>query len=250
MKGLITCLLLMLATCGFSQDVSVLMKEAENFERQLKEAEALEKYKQVLVQQPDNSKALVKAAEMNASVGNRITDKQNKRLYMESAYAFAQRAFKADSTQADASYAMAMTSGKMTEVETDNKKLVGYIRDIKYYADKALSLDPNHAKANYILGKWHYDVTAISGFKKAAVKLLYGGLPLGNLEDAAKYMEKCRSLEPYFAVNYLALGKVYKEDHKPAQALEVLGKLVKLPTRSSDDAAAKTEGAQLLATLQ
>jgi hypothetical protein len=46
-------------------------------------------------------------------------------------FSFANRSFQADSNQADASYAMAMASGKMTDVETENKKLVAYVRDIK-----------------------------------------------------------------------------------------------------------------------
>ncbi|NCI46304.1 tetratricopeptide repeat protein [Sediminibacterium soli] len=250
MKTLFSFLLLLATTALFSQDVTVLMKEGDNFEKQFKEAEALDKYKQVLLLEPNHQKALVKAAEMNVAVGSRQTDKQAKRLYIESGYAFAQRAFNTDSSQADASYAMAMTSGKMTEIETENKKLVGYVRDVRYYADKALSLNANHAKANYTLGKWHYEMANLSGIRKAAVKLLYGGLPPGSFEDAERYMEKCKSLEPYFAPNYLDLAKAYKDDHKPAQAIEVLTRLVKLPTRSSEDITVKAEGAKLLASMQ
>lgn len=243
-------LLAVSATIVVAQDVPVLMKEADNFEKQLKEPEALEKYKQVLTLQPANLKALVKAAEMNVIISNRQQDNNTKRLYIESAYAFAKRAYAADSMQADACYAMAMASGRMTETETEKKKLVGYVRDTKAYADKALAINPDHARANYTLGRWHYEMANLSGIKKAAVKLLYGGLPEGSLEEAEKYMEKCRTLEPYFAPNYLGLAKAYKDDHKPAQALEVLNKLVKLPVRSSDDSAAKAEGSVLLAGMQ
>lgn len=232
------------------QDIAVLLKEADNLEKQLKETEALEKYKQVLLSSAVNIKALVKAAELNVLFGGKEKDKKNKRLYYESALAFAQRAIQADGNSADANYAMAMASGKLTDVETENKKIVGFVKDVKNYADKAILINPNHAKANYTLGKWHYEMVTLSGIKKMAVKLLYGGLPDGDLDKAITLMEKCKMIEPYFAPNYLDLGKAYKEARQPSKATEVLNKLIKLPTRSSDDIAIKAEGAQLLASLQ
>lgn len=240
---------LLMLTAG-AQDINVLLKEADNLEKQLKEPEALDRYKQVLLQNPVQLKALVKAAELNVALGNRQTDKTSKRLYYETALSFANRAFMADSSQADASYAMSMTSGKMTDVETENRKIVAYVKDVKKYADRALSINPNHARANYTLGKWHYEMANLSGVKKMAVKLFYGGLPEGNLDDAIMHMEKCRSLEPYFVSNYLDLAKAYKDNRRPAQAIEVLNRLVKLPTRSTDDIANKAEGAKLLESMQ
>lgn len=240
---------LLMLTAG-AQDINVLLKEADNLEKQLKEPEALDRYKQVLLQNPVQLKALVKAAELNVALGNRQTDKNSKRLYYETALSFANRAFMADSNQADASYAMSMASGKMTDVETENRKIVAYVKDVKKYADRALSINPNHARANYTLGKWHYEMANLSGIKKIAVKLFYGGLPEGNLDDAIMYMEKCKTLEPYFVSNYLDLAKVYKDNHRPAQAIEVLNRLVKLPTRSTDDIANKAEGAKLLESMQ
>ena len=233
-----------------SQDIPVLLKEADNLEKQQKETDALDKYKQILVLEPGNIKALVKAAELNISLSNRQADKNNRRLYIESSFSFAKRAIIADSMQADANYAMAMASGKMTDIETENKKIVAYVKEVKQYTDKALSINPNHAKANYTLGKWHYEMATLSGIKKAAVKLFYGGLPEGNLESAIQYMEKCKTLEPYFVTNYLDLAKAYKENRQPAKAIEILLRLVKLPTRTTDDVALKAEGAKLLASMQ
>jgi tetratricopeptide (TPR) repeat protein len=250
MRFLFSCVVLFAVVTARGQDIPILLKEADNFEKQQKEPEALEKYKQVLLQEPTQLKALVKCAELNVSIGSRQADKNGKRLYFETALSFANRAFMADSTQSNASYVMAMASGKMADVETENKKIVAYVKDVKRYADKALALDSNNAKANYIFGKWNYEMANLSGLKKTAVKLFYGGLPEGTFELAIQYMEKCKTLEPYFAPNYLDLGKAYKDDRKPAQAIEVLTKLVKLPTRTSDDITAKAEGAKLLDSMQ
>jgi tetratricopeptide (TPR) repeat protein len=234
----------------FSQDIAILAKEAENIERQLKEPEALAKYKQILVLDPNNIKWLVKATELEVAIGGREKDEKNKRLLFESAMAYAQRALKLDPNSADANYAMATVSGKMTDLDIENKKIVAYVKDVKEYADKALSINPNHARANYTLGKWHYEMVTLSGLKKAAVKLFYGGLPNGDLEKAIVYMEKCRTLEPYFVTNQFDLAKAYKENRQPAKAIEVLERMVKMPNRLFNDIALKTEGAKLLASLQ
>lgn len=246
-------LLLFLMFIGFSlqaQDINLLLKEADNFEKQQKGVEALEKYKQVLILDPVNIKSLIKSAEINVSLGNRQADKNSKRIYYETALSFANRAFVKDSMQADANYVMAMSSGKMTDVESENKKIVYYVKETKRYADKALSINPNHARANYTLGKWHYEMANLSGIKKIAVKLFYGGLPESSLEQAIISMEKCKSLDSYFVPNFLDLAKAYKDNRQPAQAIDVLNKLVKLPTRTLDDVILKAEGVKLLESMQ
>lgn len=244
------CLLFGWINTADAQDIVILAKEADNAERQLKEPEALAKYKQILVLEPNQIKYLVKAAELEVAIGGREKDEKNKRLLFESAMAYAQRALDIDPNNADANYAMATVSGKMTDLDIENKKIVAYVKEVKQYADKALSINPNHARANYTLGKWHYEMVTLSGIKKAAVKLFYGGLPNGDLDKAILYMEKCRTLEPYFVTNQLDLAKAYKESRQPAKAIEVLEKLVKMPNRSFNDIAMKAEGAKILASLQ
>lgn len=232
-----------------AQDLTGILKEAESLEKQLKEPEALEKYKQALLIAPLNIKALVKAAELNVLLGGNQKDKKNKRLYFETAKSYADKAIQTDANNADANYLISMVSGKLTDIESDNKKIVDLVKDVKVYADKALIINPNHARANYTLGKWHLEMVTLSGFKKVAVKLLYGGLPEGDLNKAILYMEKCKSLEPYFAPAYLDLSKAYIANNQNQAAIETLNKLTKLPVRSTEYMVIKEEGVKLLATL-
>lgn len=250
MKWLFFLLIFPISFSSKAQDPSVLLKEADNYERQIKESEALDKYKQVLAIDPANVKALVKAAELNASIGGRLVEKNSRKLYFETAAAYAKKAFDVDPNNADANYVMGMAAGKMTDVETENKKIVAFVKDAKTYNENAIAINPKHAKATYSIGKWHYEMVNLSGIKKIAVKLFYGGLPNGDLDSAITYFEKCRLLDPYFALNYLDLAKAYRDNHRPTQAIEILNKLVKLPTRTGDDAAIKAEGAKLLNDIQ
>lgn len=250
MRSLLVIVVLLLSVNLFSQDVNILLKEASNLERSLKDEQALDKYKDILATDQTNLLSLTRGSELSAAIGARQADKKAKQAYYDKAKEYAVKALAVNSNSADANYAMALVSNKFTEVETDNKKLVADVKDVKNYGDKALSINPNHGKANHIVGKWNFDMIALTWTKKAALKVLFGGMPQASIEKAYKYMEKCKSVEPYFVVNFLDLAKAYKYDNKPAKAIEVLSQLVKLPTRTADDMALKAEGKKLLAEMQ
>ncbi|MEP6846650.1 MAG: hypothetical protein ABI861_11625 [Panacibacter sp.] len=250
MKKILVILFFFTSATLHPQDINILLKEASNYEKQLNETDAYKKYAQVAELDAKNINALVKCAEINSAIGARQKDKNAKAIYYNAAQTFAQKAYAADSNSADANYAMALVAAKMTEVAGENKLVVAFVRQSKLYADKALALNPSHAKANYTLGKWHYEMLTLSWGKKAAVKTLYGGLPKGDIDSALYYMEQCRKLDMYFVRNYLDLAKAYQYNNRPAQAIEVLSKLVRLPNRTPDDAALKEEGKKMLEGMQ
>ncbi|QEC66929.1 hypothetical protein FRZ67_06315 [Panacibacter ginsenosidivorans] len=250
MKYILIALFFVCSAFLHAQDINILLKEASNYEKQLNETEAYKKYAQVAELDTKNITALVKCTEINCAIGTRQKDKSAKTIYFNAAQTFAQKAYAADSTKADASYAMSLAAAKMTEVAEENKQVVAWVRQSKLYAGKALLLNPGHAKANYTMGKWHYEMTNLSWGKKAAVKTLYGGLPKGDMDSAIYYMEQCRKFDMYFVQNYLDLAKAYRDTDRPALELEVLNKLVKLPNRTPDDAAWKEEGKKMLEGIQ
>jgi tetratricopeptide (TPR) repeat protein len=242
--------MLLLSSQTFAQDVQVLLREAQNLDRTLKEDFAFDKYKQVLTIDPKNMQALIRSAEISVAGGSRQGNKKIKKGFFETAKDYADKALAVDSSSVDANYIRALAALKLTEVETENKKLVAHIKDSRTFADKALSINPNHAKANYVLGKWNFDMVNMQWAKKAAVKVLFGKMPEATIEDAEKYMEKAKAIEPYFVINSLDLAKAYKYDNKAAKAIEVLNQLVRLPNRTADDANLKAEGKKMLSEMQ
>ena len=246
----IVCFLCLLGVAGFSQDINVQLKEAVNLERQLKEADALSKYKEILGTAPTNIGVLVKCVELNCVIGDEQANKNNKQASYAAALSYAEQAYAADSNSADANYALALIKDKFIDVETENKKIVELERQVKMYADKALAINPNHSRANYVEGKWNYEIVSLPWLKLAATKTLHKGFPDADIDSAVAYMEKCRTLEQYFAANYLVLAKAYKFKKRPALAVDILNKLVKLPNRTGNDAAIKSEGQQMLSEMQ
>ncbi|MFT4152403.1 hypothetical protein [Parafilimonas sp.] len=248
LPALVTCLCLWLQLPA--QDNTALLREAKQLELKFDEAGALEKYKQAAEADASNTNALVKCAELSCSIGNREKDAASKAGYFSKAFAYAQKAYANDSANADACYAMALVNYRMAALGTGNKELTENIKQTKIFADKSLAANSNNAKANYVLGMWHFELIRSGWLKKKGVKDFYNKIPDTQVDSAAWFMEKARSIDPYFAQDHLDLAKVYIYDHQPAKALEVLNKLVKLPNRIYDDAAYKAEGKQLLAKNQ
>lgn len=235
---------------GDAQDNSALLRDAKNFELKFDEPSALEKYKLLAEKDSTNIFVLVKCTELNCSIGERQKDKKIKAAYFDSAAAYAAKAYRHSTSSADACYAKALVAAKMTETDEDNKEIVEDVKAIKIYADAALAANTNHAKANYILGKWHFELIRLSWLKRTAIKAFYGGIPDTQIDSAIYFMEKSRIADPYFALDYLDLAKAYQYDHQPGKAIEVLNQLIRLPNRSYEDAAIKEEGKQLLSKLQ
>lgn len=246
MKKLLGILFAFACITAKSQDVNVMMKEASNLEIKLDEAGALGKYKQVYLLDTNNVAALVKSSELSSRIGNRQKDNNAKSDLYNQAQSYAMKALSKDSVNAEAAYALSLASQNLAGVSNDNKQKVAYTFQAKNYADKALAADPSNAKANFAAGNWHYQMLTIPGLKKTAAKVLYGKLPEADIDSAIYYMEKSRSLDPYFALDYLQLGKAYEFKGQPAKAIEVYTKLVKLPNRTADDAVLKEEGKKSL----
>ena len=250
MKKILLSLFILISVKTYCQDVNVLMKQATNYERVLKEDSALLKYKEVLAANTDNMQAMIKVSLLTTSLGARLTVKLQQKEKYETAKTYADKALELDSTNADANYAKALAYFKLSTVDSENKKMVALLKESRLTAEKVLLINPGHGRANFLLGKWNFDIVNTAWTKKAAVRVLYGGIPEATIESAIIFMEKCRNTEPYFVQNFLELGKAYRFNNNPAKALEVFNQLIKLPNRTADDAAWKAEGKKLLAEIQ
>lgn len=252
MKKILFCICLLAATQIFAQDEdpATLMEDGRKLEQRMKDAEALEKYRQVSLIQPSNIKAWVKMAEISCSLGGRATDLAEKTKYYTDAKGFADAALRQDSASGESNYIVSVVYGKLTEVEKKKETLVGYVKASKAYANKAVAATPPVGKAYNVLGRWHYEMLNVNALKKAAVKLVYGSFPESNIDSAIAYFERCKELEPYYCQNFLDLGKAYQYNKKYEKAIAVLQQLAKLPTKRQDDIAIKKEGAELLQELQ
>jgi tetratricopeptide (TPR) repeat protein len=237
-------LLLTLPQKLMAQDIGRFIKEAQQLEAAFKEKEALDKYSQVLKIQPNNITALCKSSELNNLLGRRQS-KDKQKEYYKTAVDFAQRALKVNPNSSEANFVMAMAMGRMALISSGEEKIKA-VKDIRYYAERCIQIDPANFKGYHVLGKWNFEVSDLSTLERWLVKITYGGLPKASLADAISNYEKSRQLNPRYVLNYLELAKAYKRKGDQKKAIEMLNAMMKLPNTSSDDPKIKSDGQKLL----
>lgn len=250
MKSLIILVLLGSPFLLKAQTVPVLLQEGANAEKQFNDVRALQYYQQALQMDTSNTSILVKCAELNCRIGDATADPAARASYFGTAKNLADKALLAGPGTAEANFAMAMVMGKLASVEKENRILVAEVNQVYLFAKKALAIDPDFAKAAFILGKWHYQILSLPWFKKAALRTFYRGLPPANMDSAVFYLEKCRRLDSYFLPAYLTLAQAYQYQNLPRQEIDVLNRLVRMPNRNAEDVTVKAEGQKLLSSLE
>ncbi len=232
-----------------AQSVDEMIDQAKQLEKQMKEADALAKYKEVLKVEPAQLAALVEASELSSREGNRQKEKDDKTRYFNEAKDYAQEALRQAPNDANANYAMAVAMGRLALISGAKDK-VAASREVKKYAELAIKFNPNYAQAYHVLGKWNYEVANLSFIEKNAAKALFGGLPDGTLQQAIDNYERCKKLDPSFILNYYELARAYNKNDQQTLAMEVLRKAVALRSIYQDDPAIKADCKKMLEEMQ
>jgi tetratricopeptide (TPR) repeat protein len=237
-------LLLTIPAKNFGQDVVELQKEAERLEV-TNEEEAFKRYQEILNLQPLNVNALCKCSELCSTIGHRQASKTAQITYFKAGRHFAQTALRIEPTSSEANFAMCLAMGRIALISSGKEKIEA-VSDIKRYAEISIKYDPTNFKPYHALGKWHYEVSDLSGLERTAAKLLYGGLPPATLKESIYYYDKSRILNPEFTLNYLELARCYHRNNQNPKAIEMLDKLMAMPVKTQDDTRVREEGKKLL----
>lgn len=228
-----------------AQDMTAMVKEADRLEAIPNEMAALNKFKEIAKLQPTHVYALSKCSELCSRIGSRETNPAKRDEWYKVAHAYATLALRADPQNDQANVAMAMVLGKSTLTKSGKEKLKN-ARVIKKHLDIALKTNPQNYLAWHILGRWNYELSNVSTIEKAGAKLFYGGVPEGTRKNAIMYMEKARSIQPSFILNYLSLATVYHKDGQTTKALGLLKAMQSIPIKTEDDARHKQDALELM----
>jgi hypothetical protein len=232
-----------------SQDVAQLLKEAQQQETLLHENEAFLKYAEIIKKDPNNLNALWKCSELCSRIGARQADKEKMRPYFFAARNYASNALHVNPNSSDANFVMSLALGRVSLI-SGTKERVMLARDVKYYAENAIRLDPNNFRAYHILGRWYYDVSNLNLAEKSFARIFYGKLPSASLDEAIFNFEKSRALNPAFILNYYELARSYHRMDEDKKAVAYLRILLGLPNLIYDDTRVKVIARQLLTEWQ
>ena len=243
----IGCFLFALSVVG--QDVNLILRDAQKEEAAFREREALAKYLEVLRYQPQHLTALCKTSELYSILGKRQQSKDKQKQYYQLGKKYAEQALRVNPNHAESNFVMAIAMGRIALISSGEERIQA-VREIRNYAEKCVRIDPNNYKGYHVLARWYLEISNLNSVERMLVKVAYGALPKATLEDAIKYYEKSRSLNPTFVVNYLELAKAYNRKGEEKKAIEMLRTMEKLPNTAADDPKIKREGRELLKEIE
>jgi FimV-like protein len=230
---------------GNAQTIATLIHRADSLEKVPNEQAALLLLLKVLSKDSTQVYALTKASELYSRIGKRQQNTKTAERYYHNAIELAEKALKLSPQNDEAHVSMAIALGRLGMTKSGKAK-VQSAKDIKTHADAALAINPKNFKAWHILGKWHYEVSGLNFMEKAALKLLYGGMPASSIQEAINAYKKARELTPNFMLNYLELAKAYYRNGNKTEALENLQKVISMKQFTEDDAEIQEEAKALL----
>lgn len=238
-----------IATIANAQQNTVTEQKADSLYDQFKEKEALELYKKVLKNNPDDYKALWRTSFLYSRIGNRLDDKSDQKEYFNRAINLAEHALAVDSTDTQSNFVMAVAMGRKALISGASDR-VAASRAIKKYADRAIKYDSTNAGAWHVLGRWHFKVDNLSWIERAAANTLFGGIPDASTKKAAEAIEKAISLDDDYILYYLDLAKVYEELGRDKEAISTCETALDKPNLTPDDPKLKEECRDLIDDLR
>lgn len=250
MKKVILSFLFILGLGGLvSAQTNLLVEEAKALERQYNTAQAILKYEQAIKEQPNQLNVIVRLIEIYCFELSDTKEEDKKREQLNKAKQLLLLAKSIDSTSADYLYSQTTYLGKLIEVSPVKEK-AQITKSIKQLLDEALAKEPNHVKSIYALAKWNQEVASLNPAVKAAMKVIFGGLPPASIDDAIELHQKARKLNPGYLANNYELALLLKKTNKPSQAIELLQTQMKLPTKTKEELEIKNLSKLLLHSLQ
>jgi len=146
----------------------------------------------------------------------------------------------------EAHFFLAVAIGQMTKV-VGGKRKIELSKDVEREAQATLVLDPRHAGAMHILGRWNYEIAGLGWLSKVAAKIVYGGVPPGaSYENAKDWFERAIAVRPDLPLNHLWLGETLIKLDDYAGAREQLQACLALDDAMWDDPLTKSRAQKTL----
>ena len=140
---------------------------------------------------------------------------------------------------------MGVALGRIALISSSKEK-VKLSKQIKELGDKCIQLNPNHAGGYHLLGKWNYEVWNLNFVEKAAVNMLFGGLPAADIKKSVTYLNKAIELRPDYLLYKLDLAKSLYDAEKKSEAIALLKIITDSKPSLQDDASVINEAKLLI----
>ena len=251
LRVIVSALILFSTVKGFSQSNADLYKTAVGLRMKGQYHSALAIFKLLLSRDSNNTEYLYYVAVLSCKTLHDDSKPSDPPIdqYKHMEY-LAKKSLGLDSNNAESHYAYAFAIGVVSEYAS-HKQQIAIAGIMKKEIDKCLKLNPHHAGAYHLLGRWFDKLAGFNSVEKMAVKVLYGAsLPEGTYAEAAAAYEKAILYEPEYILHQYELAFVYHQMGKETDAKVWLQNAINSKYAGDDSAAVKTSCRKLLTQLK
>lgn len=236
MKSAITLFLLVFATgITVAQSNEQLYTEAIKLRNKYKDNEAFEIFKELYERDSSNAEYTAQLGYGYAKTGVTKPTEAERMKYYREAERLGKKAISQDNNNAEAHFTYVLALGRLNE-NASSKQKISNAKLIKKEAERVLQLDPNHAGAYHVLGRWHRTIAGFSSIEKAMINTFFGGVPEGGTyEDAKKCFIKAAKLQPDYILHFYELAVTYKDTKEYEMARAVLKKAMQISPANEVD---------------
>ena len=235
-----------------AQSVSALLATGDTLTLALRPDLALERYAAAAALDSTLYPALWKAGRAAVDVAKQIEDEDPRsRVARDSLYqlarGYAERAIRADSTDADGHFVLALALGRLA-LTRGGRERVRFGQIVYRQAARAIALRPGHDGAHHILGAWHAEAKRLSAVERFFARLLLGAgfLSIASWDSAVAHLTRAVELDPRYIYHRLELAEVYVDLKRYQDARQQLAPIAQLPDTDVMDPRYRTRAAALL----
>ena len=224
----------LLATIAQSQDVTALIRKADQLDAQEQADGAIDVLKQAEKVSPNNPDVFIKLSQDYSDKIDAVKDRSEKLRYANLCLEYAKKAVHEAPDNSDAHVCLSIAYGKMTDF-VDNKTKMAYSKVVKSEAEKGAELSPKNDVALLILARWNFDMATLNPILKGIAQALYGQLPPASKERAIEYFQKAIAAAPQRIINHAEYAKALESMGRRQEAKAEWLKVRQLKPSDAED---------------
>ncbi len=236
---------------SFDSNVTALLAAGDREFAARRAAAALAHYEAALTQAPMRYDVLWRTSRTLIDVGEVDANAKRRRATFARASVLAQRAASQNPGDAEGHFHVSRALGREA-LSVPARERTKYAIAIREAALRALALDPDHAGAQHVLGRWHAEIMRLNGFMRSVAKTFMGGKVFDEASwaEAVRLLEAACAEEPDRTVHLVALGQVYRDAGNTAAARRTLEAALRAPLQDPNDETYKREAERDLRALR
>jgi len=184
---------------------------------------------------------LCKACHLMSSQYGAEGNKEKKNEFITKGVEFGQKALEVNKTNWKAHKWFAICVGARGELQSIKEKLMDG-HTFKKHVDTAININPTDATLHHLLGRFNYEVAALSWLERKVANTLFGDVPPGTYKEAITSLLEAERLNPVqWKENQLLLAKCYIAERDYKQALQWLDSAKEIASVSAEEQQADKE---------